>query len=57
MHIDKMFSTDFVCFYFKLEIRLRVQHRQAGWSGDQPDLPNAHLFPYMDVKGVCHAQP
>ena len=41
----------------KHETRLSVQGREARWSGNHLDIPNAHFLPYMDVKGVCHTQP
>ena len=53
-----MFSTDFVCFYFKTW----DQTEGTGQTGKESqvinlDLPNVHLLPYMDVKGVHHAKP
>ena len=53
-----MFSTDFRCFHFQNW----DQTEGIGQTGQEsqvinPDFPNVHLFPYMDVKGACHAQP
>ena len=58
MYIVKMFSTDFVCFYFKSwdQAEGTEQTGQGGQVIDH-DLPNVHFIPYMDVKGVCLAQP
>ena len=52
-----MFSTDFGCFHFKTWDQTEGTG-QTGQEGQvmKLDLPNVHLLPYMDVKGVCHAQ-
>ena len=47
-----MFSTDFVCFYFKTWDQTQGTG-QTGHDGQviNLNLPNVHLLLYMDVKG------
>ena len=53
-----MFSKDFRCFHFQTWDQTEGTE-QTGKEGQliKLDLPNVNFLPYMDIKGVYHAQP